>query len=57
LLQLKPKSASAAAPKEKKEPLPAIRIGSFKVSKGLVTYDDRSRPSEFATEWSRSISH
>jgi hypothetical protein len=48
LLQLKPKSASAAAPKEKKEPLPAIRIGSFKVSKGLVTYDDHSRPSEFA---------
>ena len=48
LAQLKPKSAAAAAPKEKQERLPAIRIGSFKVSNGLVTYDDRSRPSEFA---------
>jgi hypothetical protein len=45
LSQLKPKSASPPAPKT--GPLPAVRIGSFKVSKGLVTYDDRSRPSEF----------
>jgi hypothetical protein len=45
LSQLKPKSASPTAPKT--GPLPAVRIGSFKVSKGLVTYDDRSRPSEF----------
>jgi hypothetical protein len=48
LLQLKPKSTPAPAPSEKKEPLPAVRIGSFKVSKGLVAYEDRSRPSEFA---------
>jgi hypothetical protein len=47
LLQLRPKTP-AAKPPEKKEPLPAIRIGSFKVSKGLVTYEDRSRPSAFA---------
>jgi hypothetical protein len=47
LLQLTPKSAPAQPP-QKKEPLPNIRIGRFKVSNGLVTYDDRSRPSEFA---------
>jgi len=46
LLQLSPKAAPAK-PKEKNEPLPAIRIGSFKVSQGLVTYADQSRPSEF----------
>src|ERR1700722_8971426 len=46
LLQLSPKAAPAK-PEEKKEPLPAIRIGSFKVSQGLVTYADQSRPSEF----------
>ena len=46
LLQLSPKSAPAQP--QKKQPLPSIRIGSFKVSNGLVTYDDRSRPSEFA---------
>jgi hypothetical protein len=47
LLQLSPKTPEAK-PQEKKAPLPAIRIGSFKVSKGLVTYQDHSRPSEFA---------
>jgi hypothetical protein len=47
LLQLSPKTP-AAKPQEKKGPLPAVRIGSFKVSKGLVTYEDHSRPSEFA---------
>jgi hypothetical protein len=47
LLQLSPK-APPAQPQEKKGPLPAVRIGSFKVSKGLVTYEDHSRPSEFA---------
>ena len=47
LLQLSPKTP-AAKPPEKKEPLPAIRIGSFKVIKGLVLYEDRSRPSAFA---------
>ena len=47
LLQLKPKTPPAKTPPEKTGPLPAIRIGSFNVSKGLVTYDDHSRPSEF----------
>ncbi len=47
LSQLKPKTP-AEKPREKTGPLPAIRIGAFKVSKGLVTYEDHSRPSEFA---------
>ena len=47
LLQLKPKT-SPAKPQASKAPLPNIRIGSFKVSKGLVTYEDRSRPTAFA---------
>jgi hypothetical protein len=47
LLQLRPKTPPSN-PQQKSEPLPNIRIGSFKVSKGLVTYEDRSRPSEFA---------
>ncbi len=48
LLQLKPKTPPAK-PQESKQPLPNIRIGSFKVSKALVTYEDRSRPTAFAT--------
>ncbi|HXA36010.1 MAG TPA: DUF748 domain-containing protein, partial [Steroidobacteraceae bacterium] len=48
LLQLKPKSAPAAKTPEKTQPVPALRIGSFKVTNGLVTYEDRSRPSEFS---------
>jgi hypothetical protein len=48
LLRLRPQSP-APKPQEKNQPLPAIRIGSFKVSKGLLSYEDRSRPSEFAT--------
>jgi hypothetical protein len=47
LLQLSPKTPPAK-PQAKKAPVPAIRIGSFKVTKGLVTYEDHSRPSEFA---------
>jgi Domain of Unknown Function (DUF748) len=46
LLQLSPKPA-APAPEEKKTPIPAVRIGTFRVTKGLVTYEDRSHPSEF----------
>ena len=48
LLQLRPKPGPAPKPQETKEPLPALRIGSFKVSQGLVTYEDRSRPDVFA---------
>jgi hypothetical protein len=51
LSQLRPKTPPAKTPPEKPQektgPLPAIRIGSFNVSKGLVTYEDHSRPSEF----------
>jgi Domain of Unknown Function (DUF748) len=53
LLQLSPPSPSQpqppAAPKKSAEPLPAVRIGQFAVSRGLVSFDDRSRPSEFAS--------
>jgi len=51
LLALKPKpSPPPAAPKPpaKNEPLPAVRIASFKVTSGSVSYEDRSRPSAFA---------
>jgi len=47
LLQLRPKTPPPK-PQEKNQPLPALRIGSFKVSKGLLSYEDRSRPSDFA---------
>jgi hypothetical protein len=47
LSQLKPKTPPAK-PQEKTAPLPAIRIGAFNVNRGLVAYEDHSRPSEFA---------
>jgi Domain of Unknown Function (DUF748) len=47
LLQLRPKPA-APQPAQKSESLPALRIGSFKVSQGLLSYEDRSRPDVFA---------
>src|SRR5882724_3121198 len=47
LSQLKPKTPQAK-PEGKTQPVPAIRIGSFNVRKGLVTYEDHSRPTEFA---------
>ncbi|MDP9083204.1 MAG: DUF748 domain-containing protein [Pseudomonadota bacterium] len=46
LLQLKPKPSPK--PAKKAEPIPALRIHSFKVSRGSVSYEDRSRPSTFA---------
>jgi hypothetical protein len=46
LLQLSPKTPPQQ-PGNKNTPLPALRIGSFKVSRGLVTYADHSRPSAF----------
>ncbi len=33
----------------KAQTIPALRIRSFKVSQGLVTFDDRAHPSDFAT--------
>ena len=52
LLQFSPKSAAPkpAPQPNKNAPVPAVRIRSFKVSQGLVTYDDRSRPSRFAAQ-------
>ena len=50
LLQLRVGSAPAKPDQQKVGPIPALRIRSFKVSQGLVTYDDRSRPSDFAVQ-------
>ena len=50
LAQLSPKpDPNPPPPSTKKEPIPAVRIHSFKVSQGLVTFDDRAHPSDFAT--------
>jgi Domain of Unknown Function (DUF748) len=46
LMQLRPKTP--AKPDEKSGPLPAIRIGAFKVSQGALSYEDHSQPDEFA---------
>jgi len=46
--QLSPKASDKPAPKST-EPIPALRIGSFKVSQGFLSFDDRRRPSDFAT--------
>jgi uncharacterized protein DUF748 len=50
LLALEPKEAPAPAkpPPEKNAPLPALRIGSFRVTQGSLSYEDRSRPTLFA---------
>jgi hypothetical protein len=51
LMALKPKPSpppARANPPAKNEPLPAVRIASFKVASGSVSYEDRSRPSVFA---------
>jgi Domain of Unknown Function (DUF748) len=51
LMALKPKPSPPLAgpkPPAKNEPLPAVRIASFKVTSGSVSYEDRSRPTAFA---------
>jgi hypothetical protein len=48
LAQLSPKPSDKPAPKSN-EPIPALRIGSFKVTEGFLSFDDRRRPSDFAT--------
>jgi hypothetical protein len=48
LAQLSPKTSDKPAPKSN-EPIPALRIGSFKVTGGFLSFDDRRRPSDFAT--------
>jgi hypothetical protein len=50
LARLSPKpDSNPPPPSTRKEPIPALRIHSFKVSQGLVTFDDRAHPSDFAT--------
>ncbi len=51
LMALKPKPSPPLAdekPPPKNAPLPAVRIASFKVASGSVSYEDRSRTSVFA---------
>ena len=51
LMALKPKPSAPAVgakPPAKNEPLPAVRIASFKVASGSLSYEDRSRPTAFA---------
>ena len=49
LVQLSPKPTTPPKPEPKKdESVPALRLGSFKVTEGLLTYDDRAHPSDFA---------
>ena len=50
LAQLAPRAdPNPPPPTAKQQPIPAVRIHSFKVSQGLVTFDDRAHPSDFAT--------
>jgi hypothetical protein len=50
LSQLSPKPAEKPKPERKNaEPIPALRIGSFKVTQGFLSFDDRRRQSDFAT--------
>jgi hypothetical protein len=50
LSQLSPKSAEKPKAEVKNaEPIPALRIGSFKVTQGFLSFDDRRRQSDFAT--------
>ena len=50
LAQLSPKAPEKPQPEPKsKEPIPALRIASFKVNQGFLAFDDRRRPSDFAT--------
>lgn len=50
LSYLSPKPAEKRKPEPKNaEPIPALRIGSFKVTQGFLSFDDRRRQSDFAT--------
>ena len=40
-------TAPQTPPDRKEQPLPRLRIGSFKVTRGVLSYEDRSRPTEF----------
>jgi hypothetical protein len=47
LAQLSPKSAASKPEPKKSGPLPSLRIGLFNVNRGVVSYEDRSVPSDF----------
>jgi hypothetical protein len=50
LEQLSPKPQAKPKPEPKKaEAIPAARIGLFKVAQGYLSFEDRRRPSDFAT--------
>jgi hypothetical protein len=48
LLQLSPKPSPPKPAEKKDSALPAVQIGTFSVRQGSMTYEDRSRPSDFA---------
>jgi hypothetical protein len=48
LAQLSPKPAEKPEPKTA-QPVPALRIGSFKVTQGFLSFDDRRGETDFAT--------
>ena len=43
-----PPGAPPPAPAAAAKPIPALRVGSFQVTEGSVSYQDESRPSQFA---------
>jgi hypothetical protein len=48
LSALTPKRTGPKPPPDRNEqPLPRLRIGSFKVTRGVLSYEDRSRPTAF----------
>jgi hypothetical protein len=50
LSQLSPKPAEKPKPEpDNAEPIPALRIGSFRVTQGFLSFYDRRRQSDFAT--------
>jgi hypothetical protein len=50
LSQLSPKPTEKPEPEPRNaEPIPALKIGSFKVTQGFLSFDDRRRQSDFAT--------
>lgn len=50
LAQLKPKSpAPPPPPRPEPQSLPRIQVAAFSVTRGVVSYEDRSRPAHFAT--------
>jgi hypothetical protein len=48
LLALRPKPAASPPPPPTAQPIPALRVASFTVSQGSLSYEDESRPSQFA---------